>query len=411
MLELYFKYKGVLRRLRTGALGGEMDRIAAHLAEIGYKRASAKLYISQLSRFSDFAARHSLATKIDQILIDRFLDSLPTAAPRIAARTVIEHARRIAPQRFSIPCSMVADPNGPLLAAYLDHLRQVRGLEAKTCEGMLVIARRILAWFGDQHPGQPLAAMTGEHVLAVVEHLLKMSSKNSTRSGSTSHARTFLRFLRWSDLNDQDLARFVPRTPCWRLAHLPPRLPWKDVRRAIDAIDLTREKDLRDRAILLLLATTGIRNKELRSLELEDIRWRAAEVLVRQGKARRDRVVPLVREASEALADYILRARPRIDSRKIFLCTVPPVGPFRASAPVSRIVRSRLEHGGIKLPRGAGAHLIRHSLATELVSRRRPINEVADLLGHRSIDTTAIYVKVALPQLADVALPFPGGAS
>jgi len=74
-------------------------------------------------------------------------------------------------------------------------------------------------------------------------------------------------------------------------------------------------------------------------------------------------------------------------------------------------VRSRLEIGGIKLPRGAGAHLVRHSLATELVSQRRPINEVADLLGHRSMDTTAIYVKVALPQLADVALPFPGGVS
>ena len=178
MLEFYFKLKGVLRRLRTGALGGEMDRIAAHLAESGYKRASAKLYISRLGRFSDFAARHSLATTIDQTMIDRFLDSLPTAAPRIAARTAIEHARRIAPERFSMPCSMVAAPNGPLLAAYLDHLRQVRGLEARTCEGMLVIARRILAWFGDQHPGQPLAAMTGEHVLAVVEHLLSMSSKD-----------------------------------------------------------------------------------------------------------------------------------------------------------------------------------------------------------------------------------------
>ena len=117
-----------------------------------------------------------------------------------------------------------------------------------------------------------------------------MSTKDSTRSAATSYARTFLRFLRWSDLNDQDLARFVPRTPCWRLAHLPPRLPWEDVRRAIDAIDRTTVKGRRDRAILLLLATTGIRNKELRSLELEDIRWRAAEILVRQGKARRDRV-------------------------------------------------------------------------------------------------------------------------
>jgi len=69
-----------------------------------------------------------------------------------------------------------------------------------------------------------------------------------------------------------------------------------------------------------------------------------------------------------------------------------------------------LERAGIKLSRVAGAHLVRHSLATQLVKQRRPINEVADLLGHRSIDTTAIYVKVALPQLADVALPFPGAA-
>jgi len=77
MLDLYFKYKGVLRRLRSGALGGEMDRIAAQLTESGYKRASAKVYISRLSRFSDFAARHSLSTMIDQTVIDRFVDSLP----------------------------------------------------------------------------------------------------------------------------------------------------------------------------------------------------------------------------------------------------------------------------------------------------------------------------------------------
>ena len=410
MLDLYFKYPGVLRRLRSGALGGEMDRIAAHLSAIGYTRASAKVYISRIGRFSDFAARNTLTATIDQTEIDRFMSSLPTASSRTAAGTAIEHARRVAPERFPIPCRPVADPNGPLLTAYLEHLRQVRGLEPKTCEGMLVIARRVLAWYGDQVPKHPLAAMTGEHVLAIVEHLLSMSSKDATRSASTSHTRTFLRFLRWADLNDQDLARFVPRTPCWRLAHLPPRLPWEDVRRAIDSIDLTTQRGVRDRALLLLLATTGMRNKELRGLELQDIRWRAAELLVRRTKARRDRVVPLMQETGDALAEYILNARPRIDSQRVFLCTVPPVGPFRTSSPISRIVRSRLKRSGVDVPRGAGAHLMRHSLATELVSQRRPINEVADLLGHRSIDTTAIYVKVAVPQLAGVALPFPGGA-
>lgn len=76
-----------------------------------------------------------------------------------------------------------------------------------------------------------------------------------------------------------------------------------------------------------------------------------------------------------------------------------------------RIVRSRLEQSGVKLVGPAGAHLLRHSLATQLVRQRRPINEIADLLGHQSIDTTAIYVKVAVPQLAEVALPFPGAVS
>ena len=410
MLDLYFKYRGVLRRLRSGALGGEMDRIAAHFSEIGYKRASAKLYISRLARFSDFVNRDSQTAKIDQTIIDRFVQSFPTASPRIAARTAIEHARRIAPERFSIPCHAVPDPYGPFLATFLDHLRRVQGLEPKTCEGLLVTARRILVWYNDQAPDQPLAAMTGEHVLALVEHLLSLSTNDYTRTSTTSYTRTFLRFLRWSDLNSQDLARFVPRTPCWRLAHLPPRLPWEDVRRTIGAIDATTPSGVRDRALLLLLATTGLRNKELRSLELQDIHWRAAEVLVRRTKTGRDRLVPLLQEAGEALADYVLHARPKIDSQRVFLSYTPPVGPFKSSSPISRIVRSRLERAGIKLSRVAGAHLVRHSLATQLVKQRRPINEVADLLGHRSIDTTAIYVKVALPQLADVALPFPGGA-
>jgi integrase/recombinase XerD len=411
MLELYFKYPGVLRRLRSGALGREMDRIAAHFAKIGYKRASAKIYISRIGRFSAFAARNARPPVIEQVTIDRFLHSLRTSAARIAARTAVEHARRVAPERFSIPCRTIPDPHGPLLAAYLDHLRTVRGLEPKTCEGLRLAARRILVWYNDRVPDQPLVAMTGEHVLALVEHLLSLSTNDYTRSSVTSNVRSFLRFLQWSDLNSRDLARFVPRTPCWRLAHLPPRLPWEDIRRAIDGIDVTTPSGMRDRALLLLLASTGMRNKELRLLELQDIRWRSAEVLVRRTKARRDRVVPLLQEAGEALAAYILQARPRIDSQRVFLSYVPPVGPFKSSSPISRIVRSRLERSGVTLSRVAGAHLVRHSLATQLVRQQRPINEIADLLGHRSIDTTAIYVKVALPQLVDVALPFPGGAA
>jgi len=412
MLDFYFKYPRVLRRLRDGALGNEMDRIAAHFSDLGYNPASAKIYIGRLGRFSEFAARGAGTARIDQDVIDRFLLSLQTGSPRVSARTAIGHARRVAPERFSAPCRQAPpDPDGPLLAAYLDHLLRVRGLEPKTCEGLLTAGRRILVWLREHLPDQPLAKITGEHVLALVQHFLSLSANDSTRSSATSYVRTFLRFLHWAGLNGQDLARFVPRTPCWRLAYLPPRLAWEDIQRAIDSIDATTPSGMRDRALLLLLATTGLRNKEIRALELQDIRWRTAEVLVRRTKGKRDRVVPLLNEAGAALANYILHARPKVGSARVFLSYAPPARPFKCPASISRIVRSRLERSGIELPSAAGAHLLRHSLATQLVRQRRPINEVADLLGHRSIDTTAIYVKVALPQLTDVALPFPGDAS
>ncbi len=412
MLDSYFKYPRVLRRLRGGALGKEMDRIAAHFADLGYNPASAKIYISRLAKFSEFAARDGGAARIDQDVIDRFLVSLRTASPRVSARTAIGHARRVAPELFSAPChGSPPDPDGPLLAAYQDHILHVRGLEPRTCEGLLTSGRRILIWLRDHLPDQPLANMTGEHVLALVQHFLSLTANDSTRSAATSYVRTFLRFLNWAGLHDQDLARFVPRTPCWRLAHLPPRLAWEDIQRAIDAIDVTTPSGIRDSALMLVLATTGLRNKEVRALELQDIRWRTAEVFVRRTKGKRDRVVPLLNEAGAALANYILHARPKVGSPRVFLSYAPPPRPFKCPASISRIVRSRLERSGIELPGAAGAHLLRHSLATQLVRQRRPINEVADLLGHRSIDTTAIYVKVALTQLADVALPYPGDAS
>src|SRR5262249_52856343 len=203
-----------------------------------------------------------------------------------------------------------------------------------------------------------------------------------------SPLRAFLSFLLWAGNPVGFLPPAVPKTPHWRLAYLPPQLSWAEVRRAIDAIGTATPIDVRDRAILLLLATTGIRNGELRALQLQDIDWRAGEVFIRRTKGKRDRVTPLLDETGAALADYILRARPKVDSAHLFLSFTAPVGSLKYAASVSRIVRKRMRCSGIELGRIGGAHLLRHSLATQLVEQRRPINEIADLLGHRSINTT-----------------------
>lgn len=412
MLELYYRYPRVLKRLRSGALGNEMDRIAAYFSEMGYKSSSVKIFFGHVWRFSCFAysfCRNGRAT-IGEAVIERFLRTRPTPASCLGARTAIAHARRAAPERFSNRVRRkTPSREDRLLASYETYLLQVRGLHPKTCQGLLLTARRVLAWHRVHCRGQSLSQLNGEHVLALTQDFLSRCANDYTRSSTTSYVRTFLKYLRWADLNTQDLWRLVPRTPCWRLSHLPARVPWEDVRRTIDRIDVISAVGVRDRALLLLIATTGLRNRELRQLELSDIHWKAGEVLLRQTKTHRDRLVPLLPEVGIALAEYVLHARPKRQGPRVFLIHTPPVRPFRYASTISRIVRCRMRRGGCNVARG-GAHLLRHSLATRLVSQARPINEVADLLGHRNIDSTAIYVKVALPQLASVALPFPGGA-
>ena len=411
MLELYFKYHQVIARFRSGALGNEIDHIAADLSKADFKHNSAKHYLARIARFSAYATECgcSNSTPIPQQIVEHYLRAKPTTAACLSAQEAIRFAVRCFPERFAFEPPQ-DDPDRPLLDSYLQHLRVIRGLHPRTCEGRILTARRILAWQRRHLPEAPLSALVAKHVLVMTHDLLSEFRSDSTRSSTTSHMRSFLRYLHWANLNTQELAQFVPKTPCRRHAHLPPRLAWEDVCRAIDAIDATTPSGIRDRAIMLLLATTGLRNGELRELELGDIRWRAGELVLRHTKGHRDRVVPLLAETGAALAEYVLHARPQSTDRRVFLSCDPPARPFCHGSNISRIVRFRLERAGIQIQRG-GAHLLRHSLATRLVEQRRPIKEVADLLGHRNIDTTSLYVKVAVPQLADVALPFPGGAS
>ena len=362
MLELYFKYYRVMSRFRSGALGNEIDHIAADLSQLGYKRASAKLYLARIARFSAYAAQCGCgkSTQIPPKIVDRYLRTQPTISARWAAQSTISHAVRCFPKRFATgPSHNNHDPDGPLLATYLDYLRVIRGLHPKTCEGLLLAARRMLAWTKKQRTGRSVSDLTAKHVLTMTHDLLSACHSDGARSSTTAYMRSFFRYLYWEDLNALDLSHFVPRTPCWRQSHLPPRLAWEDVMRAIDAIVSTTPSGIRDRAMMLLLATTGLRNRELRQVELGDIRWRAGEVVLRRAKGHRDRVVPLLEQTRAALADYVLHARPHTSERKVFLSHVPPVRPFSYSSTVSRIIRVRLQHAGITMRQG-GAHLLRH---------------------------------------------------
>jgi len=412
MLESYFKYPGVLRRMRRGPLAGDIDRLASELARAGYTRATARRYLSLVAMFSRYAERRELTRDeaLDCARMERFLVRLRrSTGTRSVSRSALGHVLRRIANAGPTPTGSAAatDPDARLLAAFEAFLRDVRGLQPRSAAGVALAARRLLQWYRVARPGQALSDLRGQDILAFVTHLGATCTADTTRSSAVSHVRTLLRYLHGRGVLEDDLARLVPRVPIWRLARVPGHLAWTDIRAVIDAIDDTTAVGQRDRALLVLLATTGLRSQEVRRLEMGDLHWRTGEVHIRRTKCRRERVVPLLEEAGRALAKYIMAGRPRCTHDAVFVCHVPPVRPIPLASTIAAIVRRRMAQAGLLAPRG-GAHLLRHSLATRLVQQGRPIKEVADLLGHRAIDTTTTYVKVAVPQLASLALPFPG---
>ena len=160
----------------------------------------------------------------------------------------------------------------------------------------------------------------------------------------------------------------------------------------------------------MLLARLGLRASEVITLELDDLRWREGEIIVRGKGLMRDRL-PILPDVGEALALYLKKDRPTSSCRRVFLCRKAPHRGFSHPSTVSTIVARALGRAGLA-PAMRGAHLLRHSLATTMVRRGASLSEIGQVLRHRSPNTTEIYAKLNFGALQDVAMPWPttGGA-
>lgn len=416
MLEYYFESPTRLRQLRRGPLGKQIDDFAATLRQQGYVCNSGRRILSVTGKFSCFAARTGLddVGQIDESLVERFINE-EVAGDRAfkqansATRHVLEYLRR----RGLIAEVVEAGEEGPfavLLDRYESHLQDVRGLTATTCKSCIRGARRLLTWFRERHEERPVSKLRGADVLEFITDQVAQHSGGAWRQLLCSQTRRFLRYLCWEEMVEADLDRVVPKVRRWRLDSIPRHLPWEEVRTLVDSIDTTSAEGMRDKAILMLIAALGLRSGEVRTLELGDIVWRAAEIRLPRTKSRKERVLPLPQEVGTALADYVLHGRPPLDLPYVILRHKAPQGPLTGTGATSEIIAKHLRRAGIEAP-SRGAHLLRHSLATRMVNTGVPLKDIADLLGHASIDTTAIYTKVNMTNLAAVALPFPGGAA
>jgi site-specific recombinase XerD len=241
MLSHYFKYPGVLRRMRLGPLGAEIDRIASDLDRAGYTRLSARRYLSLIASFSRYAVQSGCVRvqMIDRVLVERFLRrrSRSTATASVARSALGHVLRDLGRSAGAVHLSASERRDAALLARFDTYLHDVRGLEAKSREELLRAARCTIGWYRQAKPHQSLARFSAKDVLAYAFHASRRCASDQTRSAAMSHLRNFLRYLHWSAICRENLSRYVPRVPIWPMAGIPDHLPWDDVRRVIDSID------------------------------------------------------------------------------------------------------------------------------------------------------------------------------
>ena len=288
---------------------------------------------------------------------------------------------------------------------YETWLREERGLAEPSIYALMWEGRNFLAWQLDRCGVDSLMEMS----VGDIDRYMDMRSPHQTRKSVKDVAerlRSLLRYLHRTRRTAIDLSPHVIAPLLYAYEGVPSILE----RDQIAAVLETASKDttpigLRDQAILQLLATYGLRSGEIRNLKIEDIDWRTESIRILHTKTRACSYLPLMAPVGEAILTYLRSGRPQTDAREVFVRTRAPDGRLRV---LHSAVFRRIRDAGVKPPGKCGPHIFRHARAVEMLRASVPQKVIGDMLGHRSTESTAPYLKLATEDLRAIALDVPG---
>ncbi len=393
-------------RRKPGSLGPFVEGYRVRLLELGYTPGTVRGMLKVLGQLGRWMDDEGIALgELDMAALEAFRAARRAGGDRRVAsvgelRQLVRHLREVgvmapedAPRRLM--------PLEGLIGQYREWLVGERGLARATVHRYETLARRFLGERVAPDDELGVADLTGAAVSTFLVRECARLSVGSTK-GRVAELRSLLRFLHARGLTVLALADAVPPVAGWRDTGLPHTIARAEVERLLAGCDRSRIDGVRDFAILILLARLGLRSIEVARLELDDLDWRSGEMVVR-GKARRQDRLPLPSEVGEALAEY-LSLRERHASRRVFLTLRAPTRPIRADL-VGDVVQRACRRAGVG---HVGAHRLRHALASELLREGASLIEISQVLRHRDLATTAIYAKIDLGRLRQVAQPWPG---
>lgn len=365
--------------------------------------------------------RVTAARFLDQLLRSHGIHSLTGCTPT-RLKTCLPREKRWTPQiAYSLGRSLLKylEERGELamvpptraeklLEAYREYLQRVRGLAPTSALRHAVIAGCFLRLLKYDHRSEGLAGLR----LAEIDAFVTDEGRRVGRITMQKIAgvlRSFLNFLAAPGETPPGLAAHVESPRRFRGERLARALPWDQVLLLLRGIDRSTLKGCRDYAMLLLIATYGLRAAEVAALKLDDIAWRSRVIRVPRPKVGTPLDVPLTDEVATALLDY-LRFRGHDErSRRLFLRVRAPQGAIESTA-VCDVFDVWAKRAGLAIPTLGGTHCLRHSLAMHLLRQRTPVKTIGDLLGHRSVESTGIYLRLQVVDLREVALPLPTSA-
>lgn len=388
-----------------------------YLSERGYSARHTHTEQFYVSHFVYWMQRQRIGiTAIDDALIERFHHHLPrcdcagairnrsSSAAHAAISHLLAALRANGWNRQPAPTLTPVDEE---LRRFDQHMDRVRGLAPKTRTQYLRTVGRLL---NQQftHRRVAISAITPETVRKFIAQQNKLYATPASASSIASALRGYFRYRSACGDRMHHLIGVVNFPANWQLASLPKALSARDVARLLDSLGGSYPSARRSNAIVRCALDLGLRVGEIAKLGLHDIDWRTGTLTLRATKSRREQVLPLPPTTGRAIAEYLQSERPRTNNRAVFVRHLAPRDQPITAGFVGKVI-SRA-YARAKLPY-TQAHLLRHTMASRLLASGSSLKEVADVLRHRSLNTTLIYAKLDSRNLSAVALPWPGSAA
>ena len=413
ILNNYFIDYHVKGYLSRGPLVVLLDGFCQWLETMRFSRGTIRLHISQVSVFSDFLGQISLAdyTELSQEHFELFFDDyLPNSTNKrgnpFNSKAISWSINRFKQYFHTKGLSEnLKDKDAPykkLLDEYLNWLENYKGLSPGTIKIRKQYLSFFLEWFYKSIESKELSALSPTQV---TDYFIDFGATRgpSARRSMQATLRTFFCFCTQKGYITHNLDQAVPTMRTYKLSHTPRGIVDKEAQRLLNDIDRGTKSGCRNYAMIQMLYSYGVRGGQVRALRLQDINWLKNQIRFPGLKGGKDSLLPIIDPVGESLLDYLQNVRPNMPFKEVFLTLRAPYKALQKSSVLSESIRTLIRRHKIKSPSG-GSHLFRHSFAIRMLKRGHSIKSIADIFGHKHIQTTFIYTKVDFKTLEKVAL-------